>query len=159
MNITRQYIDMCFAAKEIQRPRSDGDVPLHNGDYLFIDGKVMLYIEEEAEIVFQYGNEGRLHIMEGWNDENSHERKSENAETVWLPRQDQLQKMVCGDIQKTFVYYFSIFYGWLSGLEQNETMAGGFGSAEELWLAFVMLEKFRKVWTGEKWEVYEDQRT
>ena len=71
-----------------------------------------------------------------------------NIRNIWLPRQDQLQEMVCG--------------GW--GLqtictrieEFSKASDGGVsitidGSMEQLWLAFVMKEKYNKIWNGEEW--------
>lgn len=68
----------------------------------------------------------------------------------WLPRQDQLQEMVkhspydCffdgvpndngGEKQKIEHYFLQFESSW-----------------EQLWLAFVMKEKFGKVWNGEDW--------
>ena len=63
---------------------------------------------------------------------------------VWLPRQDQLQEMV---IPKPFfdwrnvLSFFDDFIDW----DNLDT----FGSMEQLWLAFVMKEKFNKTWDGE----------
>ena len=64
--------------------------------------------------------------------------------SIWLPRQAQLQEMV-GDsfivnVKKIHDYMFSLEAGW----NQPQSM-------EQLWLAFVMKEKFNKTWKGDKW--------
>jgi hypothetical protein len=73
----------------------------------------------------------------------------------WLPRQDQLQEMVLakeryqsdfrvGDLSRDLVG----FIDWL--LDAGLFSKVG-GSMEQLWLAFVMKEKWNKVWSGEEW--------
>ena len=63
---------------------------------------------------------------------------------VWLPRQDQLQEMVVKEeeVPNKLSYRFALW-----------TLFSGnkFTSMEQLWLAFVMKEKFNKIWGGEKW--------
>ncbi|KKL82719.1 hypothetical protein LCGC14_1981920 [marine sediment metagenome] len=64
-------------------------------------------------------------------------------DNVWLPRQDQLQEMVKRDSLHLILDFecFAISYGDLST------------SMEQLWLAFVMKEKYNKTWDGGKWVV------
>ncbi len=66
---------------------------------------------------------------------------------LWLPRQDQLQAMVInfghGQQNSGMLVGLSIFsaeYGY-----DNSSM-------EQLWLAFIMKEKYGKVWNGEEWQ-------
>jgi len=66
---------------------------------------------------------------------------------IYLPTQEQLQEMVLNHGYHGYdnsgisqhLNLFSIEYG-LEGLTFNE-----------LWLAFVMKEKYNKFWTGQKW--------
>ena len=79
---------------------------------------------------------------------------SNKEESIWLPRQDQLQEIVeelfydfQGDL-KVFdkvrlIDSFSLF------VEENEDK---FYSYEQFWLAFVMWKKYGKVWNDEKKE-------
>jgi len=64
-------------------------------------------------------------------------------ECVWLPRQDQLQDM----IDKPLANLTKRFYDYLktTGFEVN------LNSMEQLWLAFVMHEKYQKKWGGQDW--------
>jgi hypothetical protein len=66
---------------------------------------------------------------------------------VWLPRQDQLQEMVeypdLGSILRDVREF------WMLNSSYHPI---DFTSMEQLWLAFVMKEKFDKVWNGEGWE-------
>ena len=71
-------------------------------------------------------------------------------ECTWLPRQDQLQEMVFDETvgmqsRCCAIYEFSISIdGYVFTLDD--------GSLEQLWLAFVMKEKFNKVWDDKKEE-------
>ena len=64
-------------------------------------------------------------------------------DNVWLPRQEDLQKMVIGNYE-SLAYLCGAFEIW-------RELHGGFTSMEQLWLAFVMKEKFGKVWVNEEW--------
>lgn len=69
---------------------------------------------------------------------------------IWLPRQDQLQEMVRASYSNLdeFVY---LFWGWITTKCPEKIL--GLTSMEQLWLAFVMKEKFNKVWNGEEWAI------
>jgi len=72
---------------------------------------------------------------------------------VWLPRQDQLQEMVGGRNA------LGGFTWWVYHTEKRiageaiipNDYSEQFNSMEQLWLAFVMKEKYNKVWTGNAW--------
>ena len=70
---------------------------------------------------------------------------------IWLPRQDQLQEMVSDRLLGlqtvcAVLHDFSITEGEGLQFTMND------GSMEQLWLAFVMHEKFNKVWDDKKEE-------
>lgn len=60
---------------------------------------------------------------------------------VWLPRQDQLQEMVNIKTVNDFV----------NALIERLAFEYRNGSMEQLWLAFVMAELYKKRWNGEEW--------
>ena len=64
-----------------------------------------------------------------------------------LERQDQLQEMV--DIRGLQSLTWAIHQFSESQYGSSFTISG---TMEQLWLAFVMKEKYGKVWTGEDWE-------
>lgn len=68
---------------------------------------------------------------------------------IWLPRQDQLQEMITPDLYGWESIdskdRLDFFYGYIDGQGDPEY------SMEELWLAFVMKEKYGKSWNGEDW--------
>lgn len=85
---------------------------------------------------------------------------------VKLFRQDQLQEMVSEEPneQSNFPHItkFSMFWwgfpncvgttGIIDGKEKTTyPYLDYFSSMEQLWLAFIMSEKFNKVWSGESW--------
>jgi len=132
MDTTEQYIKMCEQAWEIQEQNKfaywgDGDT----------------YYSPRAQRVFMFtmglGDVAKSHL----------------PGEVWLPRQDQLQNMMRTkyDLPNICVE----FYCFISGRVPltNEIFANPiwetFTSMEQLWLAFVMQEKYGKVWGGESW--------
>lgn len=71
---------------------------------------------------------------------------------VWLPRQDQLQEMVRNmpvDLPLSAIGWIGKFYQWC--VDEMEHVTPMKNSMEQLWLAFVMKEKYNKVWTGKEW--------
>ena len=68
---------------------------------------------------------------------------------VYLPLQDQLQEMI-GDFGKCQ----DILHEYLSsrvGCPMSELWPSPILSMEQLWLAFVMQEKYNKIWDGKDW--------
>lgn len=70
---------------------------------------------------------------------------------VWLPTQARLQEMI--DWNKDFITLdkIRIFYEFTKLINYKDRLF--YASMEQLWLAFVMKEKFNKVWDGEEWKV------
>jgi hypothetical protein len=71
---------------------------------------------------------------------------------LWLPRQDQLQEMIKDkfrDNDELLCEFYDCCFGGIVGDEfkkRNEM------SLEQLWLAFIMKEKFNKTWDKDKWK-------
>jgi len=63
---------------------------------------------------------------------------------IWLPRQDQLQGMV--DSHSSW-YLCNQFYRFVIDIIEYKKDI----SMEQLWLAFVMSEKYQKTWDGKEW--------
>lgn len=66
---------------------------------------------------------------------------------IWLPRQDQVQKIL--DMTDPHIITTRIDLWW----KQDHIFTGFCGSMEQLWLAFVMQEKYNKTWDGRDWVV------
>ena len=151
MDTSKEYIRMCEKADEIQEariPRKD-DILLHD-----ICPKCML----ETEV---HPNPMYMHTCE-------HCKWSGNYNDllfIWLPRQDQLQDMLKEVIKNKYIsqptHIVSLLIKeiaeYASCGREGEFRYPSFktannGSMEQLWLAFVMKEKYNKIWNGEKWE-------
>jgi len=72
------------------------------------------------------------------------------ATSVWLPRQDQLQEMWL-EHKPLACPSGSFHFLMQSWIIPNLDYANKFTSMEQLWLAFVMKEKYGKVWAGSEW--------
>jgi hypothetical protein len=125
MDTSKEYIKMC-SCPEIQ------------GEWLLSDGDVIAQkrISEKTFVVNFYPAN---HIIVGF-------------EHIWLPRQDQLQEMVGG-----YKFGFVDWREWITNIYpsfrsyKNPFTELSFSSFEQLWLAFVMKEKYNKVWSGSEW--------
>jgi len=130
MDTSKEYIEMCEKAEEIQ-----GNHKIVSGDY-FNDGEIC------AEVLEVENNEGYLI-------KSIYGKYFLPSECVWLPRQDQLQEMINQDYLTGFIYdLYEFSKEWLYHDNGNDLR---FTSLEQLWLAFVMYEKFNKVWDGKEW--------
>ena len=75
---------------------------------------------------------------------------------TWLPTQSQLQDMVKGkdSLLDDFEIFFYEFFGGFDGVNtcyELPDWAKLCKSWEQLWLAFVMKEKYNKTWNGNEW--------
>ena len=126
MDTSETYIKMCEKAKEIQEQKK-GHVmqSLHSDGH--IDKVMGVWITRRGEYYTGY----RLGL--------------ENEVVIWLPRQDQLQEIYLKSFPEALIV--EQFYCWFSVLP----MTPAFTSMEQLWLAFVMKQKYNKVWNGGDW--------
>lgn len=135
MDFSKKYIKMCERAKKIQeiwKPCL--------GDYLYdkFSGHTKVLT---TELYWQHQEDPRVDLVKcnGF---------------IWLPRQDQLQEIFCEEYEGGKDLW-DAFYDFLT---LKSTYIGkyiGMYSAEKLFLAFVMLKRFKKVWDDrkEEWEV------
>ncbi len=70
----------------------------------------------------------------------------EDVNGIWLPRQDQLQEMVMGKVDGIPTLML-----WVVTDFAKFCMHQKITSMEQLWLAFVMSEKYNKTWDGKQW--------
>ena len=77
---------------------------------------------------------------------------------IWLPRQDQLQEMVSPNKERLagLITAFDVFlYNEGERLPEGENHLNSiethYTSMEQLWLAFIMKEKYNKVWNNGDW--------
>lgn len=130
MDTSKEYIKMCEKVEEIQeqwKPKV--------GDFLYIKPS------RDGSLKFKHREEPTVVISDKFIIQSSH---------IWLPRQDQLQEMISYSIWSEKLYRF---YDWL----QKENYSGDwltgcnkYHSMEQLWLAFVMKERYSKQWLTDK---------
>ncbi len=138
MDITKQNIQMCEKAEEIQRQRNEiGSLKEAVGEYPAGRYKLM-----EVGDVF-YTDSCGIYTSFG----------IAHTKSVWLPRQDQLQEMVGGRKM------LGAFTWWVYHTEKRERgkaivaneYSELFTSMEQLWLCYVMFELYKKQWDGKEW--------
>ena len=121
MDTSEKYVKMCERAVEIQKEWN----PLP-GDLVFSNRGGIHALEAAtiamAELTPFGQNKARI-----------------KADMVWLPTQDQLQEMV----EETQTDCCQAIYHFFR-TSKTKTW-------EQLWLAFVMKEKYGKMWNGNDW--------
>ena len=127
MDTSETYIKMCEKAEEIQESKWSKRFPSHLvGTYWQTTKKQLIDLDGDF-------------LAEIKDTDNISETRY-----VWLPRQDQLQDMITDRPMSGLLLDFrdsALAFLWGDGLD----------SMEQLWVAFVMKEKYNKVWNGEGW--------
>ena len=143
---------MCEKAEEIQKLKPSGiwhthsiphDGGLDNKDYLYVSFFYLPKVLKERNIqLLKWDNDEGHPIIGGYGD---------NIEgAIWLPTQEQLQEMTEGRFH---------IWGNLNSLSMTASTADrashqvckNIDSMNELWLIYVMKEKYNKEWDGKKW--------
>jgi hypothetical protein len=121
MNTTDKYIEMCEKATELQR-----EIQITNCGFRYIKNYVYYGIFG--------GNDGVRDVVK---------------KTIWLPRQEQLQEIWLNrsDNSSSILSMIDCFNNFI--INSKETLY--LCSMEQLWLAFIMKEKYNKTWNGENW--------
>ncbi len=128
MDLSNKYVLMCEKADEIQNKKPD--ISDSNCQFFVCEICGGFYTEDEGL------NWCRLHV-------------DESSNSIWLPRQDQLQELTCG---LTALQTLGDFYKYCTGTHYHiEYTKSKELSMEQLWLAFVMKENFNRIWKGEIW--------
>jgi hypothetical protein len=120
------YIKMCEKAVEIQ--------------------KLAPCWFEERE--YFYCNIHKCHLLHGGECLESDGSECDQDNYTWLPHQYQLQPIVKHLYESSFGI-LDRFVEYCANLE-NDIIRSYY--MEQLWLVFVMKEKYGKVWTGKDWE-------
>jgi len=124
MDKTKEYKEMCRKAVEVQEY-------WHNSPHTITEWARSYFVSpKDDSLIHYYDFESYPQHSTGY---------------TWLPRQDQLQDMVETNIN----YLMSRFTTCMVSF-QDEYIEQ-FRSMEQLWLAFVMHEKFSKVWRDGEW--------
>ncbi len=135
MDISGKYVEMCEKAEEIQKLWR-----FENGDYLCLKVDKIPYVHTTC--------------CEGckW--------EIENEENIWLPRQDQLQKMISNkciikwEPEKYPLHLSAILEEYIDErIDDWDAQSWQPDSMEKLWLLFVMEKEYNKVWNGTSWKL------
>lgn len=144
MDTSKEYLEMCSEAEEIQKlwkPQL-GDVAIKVYRQFTLNDLGVVCVRDRysegdfflADIVNQ-GADGTSF---------SYPPKKYFDNCIWLPRQDQLQEMF--GYNKCSLRLMEMFYDFFVKNIKH------FNSMEQLWLTFVMKEKYQKEWTGAEWK-------
>jgi hypothetical protein len=157
MDMSETYIKMCERAQEIQRLQPDIDHIRHPEDEQDYKYTSFFYLPKEDKIAISKWDNDEGHILMG-------HYLDEETGAIWLPRQDQLQKMLISprqdfiELLEDFYWHWAGYkteekYPWREYIEDEDKIKirGDFTSMEQLWLAFVMKEKFGKYWSKGEW--------
>lgn len=135
MDISKKYIKMCEEAKIIQKNKRWYDI----GDYCYgIRFKTTQKYNTSQKSIYQYDPV----FNKEWKDNVS--KSFHKIYNIWLPSQDQLQAMI--SIPPSLISKFKKFL-------ESYHFHCVFNSMEQLWLAYVMEEKYQKLWNyrNKKW--------
>lgn len=147
MDTTNRYAVMCLQAGEIQAMWQPQQCDF------FIDRA-----DCEENIGFCTPAAGMIQVVNFYYDESAGERFEEERrevkdQSIWLPRQDQLQVFIEPDREKVHNVLPRVLEALYFDYSAHATVSAPslFYSMEQLWLAFVMRERFGKVWNEETW--------
>lgn len=155
MDTSKENILMCEKAKEVQklwnpqvgdiyfRESRDGKQANRNGI------KIIKHYNDTKEMIRSFPNRQTgepIIIHRSWKD------TACLIKRIWLPTQSQLQGMI--HIRE---YMFAMrghkHYFLVGDINKEKDWYELWGnSMEQLWLAFVMSERFGKYWSGKDWE-------
>ena len=124
MDISKEYIQMCEKAIEIQklwRMKPKHDFFVFKKDYSLPECPSCCYTEHSQQRFDNF---------------------------IWLPRQDQLQVIWSLGITCFPIAMTNTFARWY---QDYFDYTDKFTSLEQVWLAFVMDTKYNKKWNGEIW--------
>jgi len=147
MDLTNRYIIMCQKAEDIQ--------------HAWMPRQCDFIIEQE---VVEQGlssckqGAGEVQVVDLYYQDQESEGYRQECEDLknnafWLPRQDQLQNIMEPDIAKVSFLVNEVlskpyYYPLKNVLVEPASV---FYSLEQLWLAYVIKEKFNKAWNEEEW--------
>ena len=140
MDLSKEYILMCEKAKEIQKYWKPQNADFVKGDFIgyiknweITQGKGSASLERFSNDLENFGKYAWYY----------------KDELIWFPRQSQLQAMIGYMGMKAIMKKIYKMYG--SFEISNPELADV--SMEQLWLYFVMKEKYNKEWNGEDWVI------
>jgi len=129
--INENFILMCKQAEEIQEAWK-----VENGDWVF------WRVTKSIKIITDHFDTKNL------------------KDFIWLPTQEQLQEIILPILKEGHKKFWDMkkINFWIIRLLLNFIDDDYYNSFNELWLAFVMYEKYHKIWSnaGERWVMVEN---
>jgi hypothetical protein len=153
MDATNRYAIMCRKAAEIQNlwnpKQCDFIINLE-------DLEEGLSFCRQAESLVQVVD---LYYQDHVGKEYQQECQDLKDNALWLPRQDQLQKIVEPDNSKIYAFMIKVIESQYYESSKGAYLAATdvFYSMEQLWLGYIMKEKYNKVWNEEEWLILEKE--
>lgn len=144
MDDSKEYILMCKEADEIQEGYKPtiGDYTIRKCEYdnfriglvtkKHIGDLYWITLDGEDGLTL-HGEDSQLHFYES---------------LIWLPRQDQLQSIVSNDACVCLIKLLE----WYAKYELTYILPKISNSMEQLWLVFIMKEKYGKTWVDNYWK-------
>jgi len=157
--ITDNYIKMCEKAEEIQKlwKPDDGDYfyGYEWGDLTKIPNEEMKLSElasKEVHVCYYSGDD----FESCFPIENDDNDKPDLTKSIWMPTQEQLQEMIKNRWFHIWGYdnFTNLYMTASTGIKDSHYVCENVTSMNELWLAFVMFEKYQKRWDGNNWIDY-----
>jgi len=122
---TKNYKKMCEKATEMQRAWRPEDMDF--------------FCYTKSREIGQACIDNKRRTQEEWTENLKYQ--------FWLPTQEQLQDI--GSLMCNFPCQVLTFLnGWI---KENNVHLSEYKSMEELWLSYVMKERWNKKWTGDNW--------
>ncbi len=140
MDTNKEYIKMCEQAPKLQ----PHDLEFENGDYIFYKGKWGIYFNASFYLEGTF-NEGLIDY---------------ESNPFRIHTQDQLQGMVNNKLYDCIQDFYNFCIDYDRNLEGYKLYndVEQFTSMEQLWLAFVMKEKYGKTWNGKEWLLNKEKK-
>jgi hypothetical protein len=147
MDATNRYVMMCQKAEEIQNlwvPKQCDFIINHE------DLEEGVSFCSPAESFVRVVN---MYYEEQDSKEYLQECDDLKEQALWLPRQDQLQKITETDNTIIYSIMSKVIGSQYYDYTKNASVAASelFYSMEQLWLGYVMREKFKKAWNEQDW--------
>lgn len=134
---------MCKQATEIQKLWKPKE-----GDWCFVHNEIHLVCEGDE---WQHlGNKRLLRPFCDYGDpaEDFDWYENQIKESIWLPRQDQLQKMIDALKHDANNPTWNKAFRWF---EWTKVHYNEFDTFKKLWLSFMMFTKYNKKWNETEW--------
>lgn len=149
MDKSETNIKMCERAEEIQRLRS---LDCAFNDSPTLSPSELMKYAEAGDCFYHY----YFKKVKYFNDEDAHIQVI-GGKITWLPHQDQLQEMLYYPLLSLLIEFVKFVVEDIIPIKEGvrtwvfRQYCGQFTSMGQLWLAFVMKEKYHKIWDGENW--------